>query len=54
MDKHTDAIVTIAITLNVSIVFTGSKDKLMTAWSAKKVRPLFTLRAHQNTVFDIY
>jgi WD40 repeat protein len=50
---HTDAVVAIAMTPRDSIMFTGSKDETIRAWSTKNEDRLFALYAHKNTVFDI-
>jgi WD40 repeat protein len=50
MRGHTDAVVAIAMTPRDSIVFTGSKDETIRAWSTKNGDRLFALYAHKNTV----
>jgi WD40 repeat protein len=53
MGKHRDAVLAIAVAPDDSIMFTGSKDETIMACSTKKTEPVFTLRAHNNTVFRI-
>lgn len=53
LEDHSDFVTASAFSPIDDIIFTGSKDETIKAWNILNGELLFTLNAHQNTVFAI-
>ncbi|EAX92568.1 Transcriptional repressor tup12-related protein [Trichomonas vaginalis G3] len=53
-EGHSELVLTVCFSRDGSLLFTGSKDETIKCWSAKTGNCIFTLRAHNNTVFQVH
>lgn len=51
---HTDYIICSAVSSDNNLLLTGSKDETIKGWDILSGENLFTLIAHQNTIFEIH
>lgn len=50
---HEDIATTASYTYDSKLIISGSKDKSIKFWNTQNGQTVFTIKAHQNTVFDI-
>lgn len=53
LEGHTDYVLSVCFSPSEEIIFTGSKDETIKGWNENTGELLFTLKAHQNTLFQI-
>ena len=53
LEGHTDIVLSVAFSPKSELMITGSKDQTIRMWKHKAGKPLFTITAHTNTVFEI-
>jgi WD40 repeat protein len=53
LEGHTDYVLSLAFSPLSPVMITGSKDRTIRMWQHKTGRPLCTVIAHRNTLFEI-
>lgn len=53
LEGHTDYVLSICFSPHDAIIFTGSKDETIKGWNENSSELLFTLKAHENTLFQV-